>query len=410
MSNASTTADSGAPVREGDLDYIKSARAAVRGDRLSGANLLLLLIFGVFVAFVVWASRAEIDEVTKGKGKVIPSASIQTVQNLEGGIVDEILVKEGSHVGKGDVLLRIDDTQSASSYREHLSEAEALEASLARLSAEGENRDEIDFSESLREKRPDLIRRETSLFRQREEEISQQLERIDRSLELARDELTMTVPLVQKGIISRVEQLRLEREVNDLEGERRKIVDEHQSQAMEKYNEAKARLEELREVLAGREDRVDRTRVRSPVDGTVNKLYINTIGGVVKPGEPIVDVVPEDDTLLVETKIRPSDIGFLRPGQKATLKFSAYDYSIYGGLEGTVEHISADTIEDEVDKQRYYIVKVRNAEGRMMKDGAELPIISGMVAQVDILTGRRTVLQYLMKPIHRMRFNALRER
>ena len=163
-------------------------------------------------------------------------------------------------------------------------------------------------------------------------------------------------------------------------------------------------------MLQGREDRVQRTSVRSPIAGTVNKIYMNTIGGVVQPGEPIADIVPENETLLVEAKIRPSDIAFLSPGQEATLKFSAYDFSIYGGLKGTVENISADTIQDEVDKEHYYMIKVRNDLGKLVKDGRELPIIPGMVVEVDVLTGRRTVLQYLTKPFHRMRFNALRER
>lgn len=393
-----------------DLEYVKNARAAVRGDRVLGANLLLFAVVGVIVAFVVWAARAEIDEVTKGAGKVIPSSSIQTIQNLEGGIVAEIFVGEGSLVKKGEVLLRIDDTLSASSYRENLAKSQALQATLARLSAEANGQKEILFTETLIKERPDLIERETALFQKREKEISEQGSIMQRSLRLASDELTMTIPLVQKGIVSRVEQLRLEREVNELEGKLKELVGGTQQEAMEKYNEAKGQWEELEEVLQGREDRVRRTMVRSPVAGTVNKLYMNTIGGVVQPGEPIVDIVPRNETLLVEAKIRPSDIAFLSPGQEATLKFSAYDFAVYGGLKGTVEHISADTIEDEIDQQHYYMIKVRNAEGKLVKNGEELPIIPGMTAEVDVLTGRRTVLQYLLKPFHRMRFNALRER
>jgi adhesin transport system membrane fusion protein len=402
--------ESSRPVSREDLEYVKSARAALKGDRVVGANLLLIAIIGVFVAFVVWAARAEIDEVTKGAGKVIPSSSIQTIQNLEGGIVSEILITEGSRVEKGEIILRIDDTLSASSYRENLAKSQALEASLARLSAEAKGEKEIRFSEALIQARPDLVKRETELFNKREKEISEQSGIINRSFRLASDELTMTIPLVQKGIVSRVEQLRLEREVNELKGKLSELIGGTQQEAMEKYNETKGQWEELEEVLEGREDRVRRTQVRSPVTGTVNELYMNTIGGVVQPGEPIADIVPDNETLLVEAKIRPSDIAFLSPGQEATLKFSAYDFAIYGGLKGTVEHISADTIQDEIDQQHYYMIKVRNAEGRLMKDGDELPIIPGMTVEVDVLTGSRTVLQYLLKPIHRMRFNSLRER
>ncbi len=389
---------------------MNNARAVVKGDRVVGANFLLLAVIGVIVGFVVWAAKADIDEVTKGVGKVIPSSSVQTIQNLEGGIVAEILVSEGTNVKKNDILLRIDDTLSASSYRENLAKSQALEASLFRLAAEANGKLGIEFPEELQGDRPDLVAREQALFRKREEEMTSQSSIVQRSLRLASDELTMTIPLVQKGIVSRVEQLRLERDVNELEGKLNELVGSRQQEAMEQYNEIKAQFEELSEVLQGRQDRVRRTLVRSPVSGTVNKLLMNTIGGVVQPGEAIADIVPTNGTLLVEAKVRPQDIAFLSPGQEATLKFSAYDFSIYGGLKGTVENISADTIIDELDKQHYYMIKVRNPEGRLMKDGEVLPIIPGMVVEVDVLTGRRTVLQYLLKPFHRMRFNALTER
>lgn len=397
-------------VRRDDLEYVQSARAAIKGDRLAGANFLLFSIVGVIVALIAWAANAKIDEVTKGQGKVIPSSSIQTIQNLEGGIVAEIFIREGSRVEKGEIIVRIDDTLSASSYRENLAKSQAFRAALARLDAEAKQLNEIVFPEALKEIRQDLIQRETTLFNKRRSDLAEQRGILDRSLKLASDELTMTVPLVQKGIVSRVEQLRLEREVNELEGKLKDLIGTRLREAMEQYNEIQAQDEELSEMLQGREDRVQRTSVRSPIAGTVNKIYMNTIGGVIQPGEPIADIVPENGTLLVEAKIRPSDIAFISPGQEATLKFSAYDFSIYGGLKGTVENISADTIQDEVDKEHYYMIKVRNDLGKLVKDGHELPLIPGMVVEVDVLTGQRTVLQYLTKPFHRMRFNALRER
>ena len=397
-------------VRRDDLEYVQSARAAIKGDRLAGANFLLFSIVGVIVALIAWAANAKIDEVTKGQGKVIPSSSIQTIQNLEGGIVAEIFIREGSRVEKGEIIVRIDDTLSASSYRENLAKSQAFRAALARLDAEAKQLNEIVFPEALKEIRQDLIQRETTLFNKRRSDLAEQRGILDRSLKLASDELTMTIPLVQKGIVSRVEQLRLEREVNELEGKLKDLIGTRLREAMEQYNEIQAQDEELSEMLQGREDRVQRTSVRSPIAGTVNKIYMNTIGGVIQPGEPIADIVPENGTLLVEAKIRPSDIAFISPGQEATLKFSAYDFSIYGGLKGTVENISADTIQDEVDKEHYYMIKVRNDLGKLVKDGNELPLIPGMVVEVDVLTGQRTVLQYLTKPFHRMRFNALRER
>lgn len=382
----------------------------MKGDRVTGANLLLLVIFLCLAGFVTWASMAEIDEVTKATGKVIPSSSVQTIQNLEGGIVAEILISEGDTVEAGQVLVRIDDTLSSSSFREDLARAEALRAALVRLTAEARDKADLEFPEDLEQAREDLVKRERDLFEKRRNEREEQRAILERSHRLASEELTMTVPLVQKNIVSKVEQLRLERDLNEVEGKLKELIGGFQQSAMEKYNEAKAELDALQEALEGRQDRVRRTIVKSPVAGTVNELYVSTIGGVIQPGEPIVDIVPQDDTLLVEAKVRPSDIAFIRPGQEAVLKLTAYDFALFGGLEGEVETISADTIEDEIDRQHYYMIKVRNRTGKLEKNGEELPVITGMVAEVDILTGRRTVLQYLLKPFHRMRFNSLGER
>ncbi|MEC5127655.1 HlyD family type I secretion periplasmic adaptor subunit [Verrucomicrobiales bacterium BCK34] len=397
-------------IHSADLDFIKDAKTAVRSEKIRGANFLLVAVAASIISLVVWANYAQLDEVTKGQGKVIPSSSIQTVQNLEGGIVSEILISEGDRVSKGDILVRLDDTLRNSSYRENLSKAQAFEAELARLVAEGKGYDEILFPENISEKRPDLVAREISLFNKRRAERVEQQEIFLRSLKLASEELTMTIPLVQKRIVSKVEQLRLEREVNEIEGKLQELLGGFQQESMERYNAIKAELEGLNEAIHGRQDTVDRALVRSPVEGVVNKLYVATIGGVIQGGEPIADIVPDDDSLLIEAKIRPQDIAFLRPDQEATLKFTAYDFSLYGGLKGKLEHISADTIEDEIDKEHYYMIKVRNENGKLIKDGEELPVIPGMVVEVDILTGQRTVLQYLTKPFHRMRFNALRER
>ncbi|MCB1235426.1 MAG: HlyD family type I secretion periplasmic adaptor subunit [Verrucomicrobiae bacterium] len=392
------------------LDYTGNARAAIAGERVNGANWLLFSIVALLASGFGWASMADLDEVTKGNGKVIPSSSIQTIQNLEGGILAEMAVREGDRVEKGQVLARIDDTMSAASYRENLSQRDALEAMVSRLFAEANGQDAIDFSPKIRESRPDLVEAETSLFDKRLAELTQRVEVIGGSLKLASQELEMTRPMVEKRAVSKVEQLRLEREVNELEGKLRDTRGEFQRAAMELYNETKARLEGLDESLRAREDRVSRAVVRSPVNGTVNKIHIRNVGGVIQPGESIMDIVPVDDTLLVQANIRPSDIAFLRPGQEAVVKFTAYDFAIYGGLKGTVEHISADTIEDEVDRERYYQIKVRNTQGKLVKNGEELPIIPGMVAEVDVLTGRRTVLQYLLKPLYRARVNSLTER
>jgi len=399
-----------APLPPQDLDYVRDARAVILGDRVVGANLLLWAVGGCLVCFLLWASRAPLEEVTKGMGKVIPSASLQTVQNLEGGILAELLVQEGQRVAIGDVLARIDDTQSRSSYQEDLTRQQALRAALTRLQAEAEDAEGLSFPADLVASRPDLVERESRLFEQRMADYRDQRTALEDSLRLATEELELTVPLVAKEVVPKVDQIRLEREVVATRGKLNGLVTGFRREALEEANLTQAEVERLDGALRGREDRMVRTVVRSPVAGTVNHLHLKTIGGVLQPGERIMDIVPDDETLLVEARIRPSDIGFIHPGQEATVKFTAYDFSVYGGLRGVVEHISADTIEYEVDHEHYYIIRVRNRTGQLTRGGEALPIIPGMVAEVDVLTGRRTVLQYITKPLHRMRLNALRER
>ncbi len=393
-----------------DISYVRNATAAIRNEKIRGASLLLFSVIFSLAALVYWSSVSEIDEVTKGTGKVIPSSSVQTVQNLEGGIVADILISEGDFVKAGDVLVRIDDTQRNSIFMENLSKAQAYEALLARLLAEGRATPEIEFPKDIAEARPELVARERALFAKRARERDTQRQLFEESLALAQEELALTIPAVKRNVVPKVDMLRLEREVNDIEGQLYSLTGGFEQESMEEYNTVKAELEALRQAMSARQDSVDRTLVRSPVDGTVNKVYVSTVGGVIQGGEPIVDIVPKDDALLVEAKIRPSDIAFLHAGQKATVKFTAYDFAIYGGLEGEVVHISADTIMDEIDQQHYYMIKVRNEDGRLIKAGEELPIITGMVTEVDVLTGRRTVLEYLTKPFHRMRLNSLKER
>jgi len=397
-------------LRKEDLEFVRDARAALRGERVPGANLLLAGIIAAVVVGVLWASQATIDEVTKGIGKVIPSSSIQTIQNLEGGILAELLVSEGNSVKEGQIVARIDDTMSTASFRENQAQRDALEAMGCRLEAEANELPEIKFTERILQNRNDLVASETRLFEKRRAEIAARREVAEKSLHLASEELAMTIPMVERQVAPKVDQLRLEREVNELKGKLHDLQEEFQRAAMEALNDTRAKLQVVDEIVRGREDRVNRAIVRSPVNGTINKIHIKTVGGVIQPGEPIMDIVPIDGQLLVEAKIRPSDIAFLRPGQESTIKFTAYDFSMFGGLKGVVEHISADTIRDEVDEEHYYQIKVRNTQGALLKNGKELPIIPGMITEVDVLTGRRTVLQYLLKPFHRARFNSLRER
>ncbi|MCB1915563.1 MAG: HlyD family type I secretion periplasmic adaptor subunit [Rhodocyclaceae bacterium] len=399
------------------------------------------------VALVVWAAYARIDEVTKGQGRVIPSSQLQVVQTVDGGVVEELLVEEGQTVDAGQVLLRIDPTRFVSSLRENRSELLSLQARAARLSALSEGRP-FEPPRALQDESPELVARERAHYQssiagleaqlgiarqqltQRNEELREATgarANAARSLELTARELAVTKPLASAGAVSEVELLRLERDVNRFRGERdqaaaqisrlkaaireanQKIRDvelSFRNQVRKELSEVSAKLGTLSEGSLALEDRVKHAEVRAPLRGTVKRLLVNTVGGVVQPGAEVVEVVPLDDALVLETKISPRDIAFLRPGQPATVKFTAYDFAIYGGLEAELEQIAADSVIDE-EGNAFFVVKVRTLENSL---GEGLPIIPGMVAEVDILTGKKSILDYLLKPVLRAKANALTER
>ncbi len=422
----------------------------MRGPRIA-AIILLMTILALFAAAIIWAHQAQLDEVTTGMGQVIPSSEVQIVQNLEGGIVSEILVAEGDTVEPQQVLMRIDDTSAAAGFQELRETSYGLIASMARLTAEVEGI-EPDFPEDVERERPDLVARERLLFQTRKselasalaileeqraqrqgdlEEMKSRLTGLRRSYALVNEEYELTAPLVPKGMVARVDVIRLERDRADLSTEIRQTeitipnaraalheaeqrIEERKSNArggaLAELNELKVRMASLSEQMRARQDRVVRTVVRAPLRGIVKSVNFNTVGGVVQPGEDIVEVVPIEDTLLVEAKVNPRDVAFIHPGQEAKIKLTAYDFSIYGGLDGRLEQISADTIEDE-QGEHFYQVRVRTDETSLRgKSGEPLPIIPGMIAEVDILTGKRTVLEYLMKPFIKARHKAFRER
>jgi len=434
----------------GDADFVSAVHAETVYGRHRRISFLFLAIVSFFVVMLVWADFAVLDEVTVGQGKVIPSSQLQVVQNLEGGIVKEILITEGQIVEKGEVLIRIDDTGFASSMGENQARQDALAASIARLTAESLDKP-LTFDAGLVERSPDQVRSEQDLYRLRKHELETQLEvlqqqvnqrrqelaelksrlgQVSRSYELAAEELRLTRPLIQEGAISKVEVLRLEREVNDLKGDldsttlakpraesaldeaRRRITERKaafRAEAQKELNDRKASLAIVSETMSAARDRVNRTDVRSPVRGTVKQLKVATIGGVVRPGMDLVEIVPLDDSLVVEAQIRPTDIAFLRPGQQTMIKITAYDFSIYGGLKGSLKRISADTITNE-QGESYYQIEVEASQSFLGTDHKPLPIIPGMTASVDILTGQKTVLDYLLKPVLKVRDRAMRER
>lgn len=435
-----------------DFDFASDAAAAVLERSPKGGRVILYTIFLFIIVAIVWASMAEVDEVERGQGKVIPSSQIQVIQNLEGGIVKELKVHEGQVVNPGQILLRIDDTRFGSSLRENQVKFYSLEAKAARLKAEADGVIEgFKVPERVAKEIPALAKEEEKLFRERISELEaniavlqeqavqaeQQIremraksEQLSGSLELSQRELEVTEPLIKDGAISEVEILRLKRQINDQKGELtqtrlaiprlesklsevRREIDEltlrFRGESREEFNAVSAELATLKESGTALADRVKRTSVRSPVRGTIKQLLVNTVGGVVQPGMDLVEIVPLEDSLLIEARLRPQDIAFLRPGLKAIVKFTAYDFAIYGGLDAKVEHISADTIVDE-QGESFYLVKVRTNENFLGDKDDPLPIIPGMTTDVDILTGKKTVLDYLLKPVLRARENALRER
>ena len=370
---------------------------------------LVYLVLAFLGVFVFWAYQAQVEVVTTGQAKVIPTSKVQVVQNLEGGILEALLVTEGEIVKRDQVLARISDTNFASNYRESRARQLALRAAIARQQAESAGKQPA-FPTDVTKERPDFVREEMALYRARQQELKESLDNFAITLGMIREELKLSEPLVKLGAISEVDILRLRRQ----EAENKARMDDRRNQfraaAQGELRQSQVELSRLEESIVAMQDRVRRTTVRSPMDGVVKTLKITTLGGVIQPGSDIMEIVPIEDRLLVETRISPADVGFLRPGQQAMVKFSAYDFSVYGGLEGKVEHISADTISDIRANEVYYLVLVRTEKNSISAGDKTLTVIPGMTAGVDILTDRKTILQYILKPFLRARETALRER
>ncbi len=397
-------------VQAGDLDFIADCKAAFLEEKMPYANVLLLTVVGVVSAFLLWAYHSRVSELTRGQGKVIPSGSIQIVQSLEGGILSDLFVTESGFVEKGQVLAKLDDTAILSSYRESLIERDNLVAKIARLDAESQELEDVRFPKYLEESNSDLVISETLLFQTRRNQINTNQERLQKSLDLKSRELSITKPLAESGVVSQVELLRLETMVNDLEGQLEREKSEYLNEVVSQNNEYKTKLNQIEQSILAFEDRVSRTDIKAPLSGIVNKIHVKTLGGVLQPGAPIMEIVPIEDNLLVEAKISPSDIAFVKLEQEATVKLTAYDYSIYGGLEGKVIRISADTFLNEEDGQSYYHILIRTGERSLKTTTETFEILPGMVAQVDIKTGKKSVLDYLLKPLMRAKMNAFSER
>lgn len=364
------------------------------------SHWILWTVFAFMIIFLVWAKLAIIDEVTVANGKVIPSTQVQIIQNLEGGIIKKILVAEGQIVQKDQEVIHIDNTRFGATYQEGQTRALAFELKIARLKAEVYSKP-FEISDLIKQALGNLVQHEQELYHSHLREI----QKIQRSLELASRELQMTKPLVKSGAASEVEILRLERQVNELQNQ----VNVFRSRSLDDLNRTEADFAALQKANLALLDRLNRTTILSPVKGIVKQIKITTQGGIAQPGMEIMQIVPIEDSLVVEAQVPPSDIGFIYQGQKATVKITAYDYSIYGDLEGTVEQISADTITNDKGES-FYLIRVRTAKNYLGTTEKPLYIIPGMVASIDVLTGRKSILSYLLKPILKAKEGALRER
>lgn len=440
-------------IADADNEFIGDTSLQNLKSISSASRIILWAAFLFLLIGLVWANFAVIDEVTVAEGKVVPSSEVQIVQNLEGGIIRDILVDEGVVVQKGQILMHIDPTRFLSDYRAGELKVEGLQTRLARLTAEA-NGSAFGVSAVLQKEVPDLVQNEKELYDSRQSAITAKRQtlaaqlsqkeqdlialkakqvQLTTSYSLVNQQLNMTQPLVAEGAASKIEVIRLERDANDLKGQlattnaaipqAQSAIDEiqsklaelntgYRSESIDELTKTKKELEEAIQANLVLQDRLTRTSVRSPVKGVIKLIRYNTIGGVVQPGSDLIEIVPLEDTLLIEAKVRPSDVGFIKANQEATVKITAYDYSIYGGMTGIVERIGADTVPFEINgrTENYYQILVRTQKSYLGTKEHPLPIIPGMQAQVDILTGKKSVLDYLLKPILKAKQRALRER
>ncbi len=436
--------------KESDLELMADSLAAMFQGPPRYATMIIRSFLAFLLIALIWAAFAHLEEITVGEGKVIPSSQIQVIQNLEGGIVTKIPVKVGDIVKKDQVVLNLDEVRFSSSVDETKAKYDALLAKIARLTAEVNDRPFQAPAELLRDN-PKLAEEERQLFLNRQRELeaaltvlrqqanqrAQELQekrarlmQLEESLRLVGQELKISKPLVAQGVLSEVEVLRLERQVSDLKGEtdatrlaiprieqslaeaRAKIdgqIAKFRAEASGELNLVRSEFEQTRASSVAMADRLARTSVRSPMAGIVKQIKINTVGGVIQPGMDVMEIVPIEDNLLIEARVRPSDIAFIRPGQPATVKFTAYDFSIYGGLEAAVETVTADSITNDKGES-FYLVRVRTKTNNLGNGERSLPLIPGMLTTVHIRTGEKTVLNYLLKPVIKAKYDALRER
>lgn len=422
-----------------DYQFMRSISAAVLEDAPQKLRTILFFWIGTVFVFLIWAALAPIDEIVRGDGKVIPGGENQMIQHLEGGMLSAIMVKQGQRVKADDILLKVDNLKSSSTYESSQYKSAELRARIVRLRAESTG---TSFSPSATdlEKIPMQIMQERSLYTSNQESLRSQLSALrdqfsqkqndkieaqgriaeqKRALALIKEEVAISEPMVAQGIKPRVEFLKLQRElsdvseryhavvssiprlnsaINEISSRMRQVNSEFTSKARLELNEAETEYKRVGTESSALADQVTRTVIKSPINGIVQKIYVNTVGGVIKPGDNLIEIVPTEGGLLVEAKVKPSDIAFLYPGQKAVVKVTAYDFSVYGSMDGVVSTISPDTETDEKENV-YYIVRIQTNKKYLGSKEKPLKIIPGMMVNVDVITGKKTVLEYILKPL-----------
>ncbi|OBX04490.1 hemolysin secretion protein D [Gallibacterium genomosp. 3] len=397
-----------------DLRLLNDLHAALQEEKHTGLFAVIWLLGAFLIVFIIWSYFSKIEEVTRGQGTIIPNSREQIIQSLDPGILDQMMVKEGDLVEKGQVLLKLDDTRSSAILRETKAKVDNLEAIATRLKAEISGKPLVfpnDIPQEMKE-------REMGVYQAKKDALNEALKTLRESKALLDSEIALTEPMVNKGAVSQVELLRMKRSANDIalqisEREHKYITD-----ASNELVRIQGDLDQAKENLAARADPVERSLLRAPLKGIVKNIRVNTIGGVISAGQDIMEIVPVEDNLLVEAYINPKDVAYIRPGMKAVVKLTAYDYAIYGGLDGVVTLLSPSTLQDKRQasdlnlnpNNSFYRVLVRTTGSHLTdKNGSELPVLPGMIATVDIKTGEKTIFQYLIKPITRMK-QALQER
>jgi len=361
--------------------------------------------------FLTWAYYAEIDQITRAQGQIIPSSRTQIIQAPDGGVIEKLLVREGAEVDRGELLVRFDQTKAEASYREAEFKVAGLSATVARLRSEVFGGEPIFKPETLLF--PEFRQNQTDLLRKRRESLESEIRAIERMKVLAQRELDMTKPLLKTGDVSMAEVLRLERLVAEQEGQITNRTNKYQQDSQSELNKMEEDLAGAKESLIQRKNLLDNTELRAPVNGTVKNVRVTTRGGVLRPGDELMQIVPVDDALIVEAKVKPSDVAFLKPDQDVVIKIDAYDYTIYGSLEGKLSYISADTLNEDVKQgeQAYYRVQVKTESPRFNRRPNEnLQLQPGMTATIEIKTGGNTVLKYLLKPVIKTLNESLGER